>query len=328
MKVALVGSAASSAGDAPWKDKSWQIWGLAWRAQAMKRYDLMFEMHRRPRWESRMPQPAYRDALAAMKCPVVMPDMQADIPPCVEFPWDWCMEKFDRQYFASSVSYMVAYALYKEATEISTFGVDMLTDSEYAIQRPNSEWWLGIAEGMGVKVTVAPGSALLKANHRYGVDQLPGEGAIDQIHLDSRIKHLEAKKEEHKQSSMMIEGALREVKVLLELEKLESEFALERVAFYEAQRDQHTQALWVHEGGRQEAVATLDYLKNFQRGGVVPGDKQKALEGGDAKVNGGSPAGGAAQGSTAEVTRPRRKPAPRAKAGAVAASKRLPAKKN
>lgn len=330
MKVAIVGSAASSANDAPWKDKSWQIWGLAWRMQAMPRYDLMFEMHRRERWSSRMPK-EYKEALSNMQCPVVMPEKYDDIKASVAFPWDWARNHFKSlgvaEYYGSSVSYMFDYALYKGVKELGIFGVDMLTDSEYAIQRPNAEWYLGVLMGKGVKVTVAPGSALLKANHRYGIEEMPGEGAINKIHLDARIKYLEAKKEEHKQSGLLIEGALREVQVLHDLGKIEEDFVKERVAFYTAQRDQHTQALWVHEGGRQEAVATLDYLKNWQRGGIIPGDSQKAKEAGNADANGSGPAEGSVQGATPAPAEPRsRKTAPKGDSP-IAETRRLPAKK-
>jgi len=41
-------------------------------------------------------------------------------------------------------------------------------NSEYRFQRPNVEYWLGIAKGMGREIIVAETSDLLKASHQYG----------------------------------------------------------------------------------------------------------------------------------------------------------------
>jgi len=49
---------------------------------------------------------------------------------------------------------MVAYAIYKKATEIELYGVAMLYHEEYIKQLPCVEFWLGYARGKGIKITV------------------------------------------------------------------------------------------------------------------------------------------------------------------------------
>ena len=50
----------------------------------------------------------------------------------------------------------------READEIGLWGVDMKAEDEYAYQRPNIEYWLGIAEGKGIKVHIPEASPILK----------------------------------------------------------------------------------------------------------------------------------------------------------------------
>ena len=63
--------------------------------------------------------------------------------------------------------------------QIGLWGVDMAQHgvkqghagwftSEYARQRPSVEYWLGVAEGMGIDVTVPDESDILKCSVIYG----------------------------------------------------------------------------------------------------------------------------------------------------------------
>ena len=65
---------------------------------------------------------------------------------------------------------MVAFAIYEGFKEISVLGVDMATNSEYQAQRPSVEWWLGLAEGLGIKVYIPPTSDILKCTQIYGFE--------------------------------------------------------------------------------------------------------------------------------------------------------------
>ena len=70
---------------------------------------------------------------------------------------------------------MIAYALLKGAKEIELYGVNQAGSHEYVEERPAVEYWLGIAVGMGVKVTInGKNSQLLKFKGMYGPGILYG----------------------------------------------------------------------------------------------------------------------------------------------------------
>jgi hypothetical protein len=57
---------------------------------------------------------------------------------------------------------------------IGMYGVDMAQDhllaAEYSEQRPSCEYFLGIAEGLGIDVFIPNGSDLLASSHLYGYE--------------------------------------------------------------------------------------------------------------------------------------------------------------
>jgi hypothetical protein len=65
--------------------------------------------------------------------------------------------------------YMMAYAIEAGYKNIQIFGVEMSHDSEYAYQRPNMEYWIGIAKGKGINVQVPANCSLLRGD-LYGFE--------------------------------------------------------------------------------------------------------------------------------------------------------------
>lgn len=82
--------------------------------------------------------------------PVIIREKHRLFPTGIIFPYD----KMSVQYFSNTIAYMIAYAVYKGATEIEMYGVALLLKDEYANQRPCIEFWIGYAIGKGVKVTI------------------------------------------------------------------------------------------------------------------------------------------------------------------------------
>ena len=72
------------------------------------------------------------------------------LPTSIPFPID----EMPFKYFTNSIAYMIAYAIYKKATEIELYGVALLLEEEYIKQRPCVEFWIGCAMTKGIKVTV------------------------------------------------------------------------------------------------------------------------------------------------------------------------------
>ena len=87
------------------------------------------------------------------------------IPLRIPFP----MDEMPVKYFTSTIAYMVAYAVYKEATEIEMYGCPLLAKEEYNEQRPCIEFWIGYAMGKGIKVTVHKPTNILTAKPHMGL---------------------------------------------------------------------------------------------------------------------------------------------------------------
>jgi len=99
--------------------------------------------------------------LNQLPCPIYMQRHHEDIPNSVAFPIELFREVFG-DYFTCTASYMIAMAIYEGYEEIHIYGVDMAADTEYASQRPSCEYFIGIAEGKGIKVVIPLDSDLLK----------------------------------------------------------------------------------------------------------------------------------------------------------------------
>lgn len=80
------------------------------------------------------------------------------------YPLDGVIKCIGRDYFGSTFGYMLAYAIYLNVEKIKCWGIDLDNDTEWAVQRPNAEWLIGLAEGRGIKVDIAEGSSLMKYN--------------------------------------------------------------------------------------------------------------------------------------------------------------------
>lgn len=91
-----------------------------------------------------------------------------------EYPIKEIERHFGTDYFGSTVDYAVAYALFQEKyKDIHFYGVTYSMESEYFYQKPSLDFWLGMAKGMSVKVTIHGNhSCLLKTRDGlvYGYD--------------------------------------------------------------------------------------------------------------------------------------------------------------
>ncbi len=91
------------------------------------------------------------------------------------YPIEEMIDHFGK-YFTSTASYMIASAIIAEATEISIFGIDLRMDTEYVYERPNLEYFVGVARGMGIEVLVGDRCTILKSDFLYGYDEAPIDG--------------------------------------------------------------------------------------------------------------------------------------------------------
>lgn len=163
-KVAIMGYGESWK-RAPFDEPDWEIWGLNALYEKIPRWDRWFEIHKRSvNLDDEGPEHIWK--LAGMTCPIYMQEHFPDIPTSVAYPLGKVIKQF-RPYLTSSFSFMAALAIMEGFQEIGIFGVDT-ADEEWGSQRPSLEYFLGYAEGKGIKVTIPHESSLLRAPFIYG----------------------------------------------------------------------------------------------------------------------------------------------------------------
>lgn len=177
-KIAIIGT-TSSLVDAPYNDPEWEIWGLNGAYQAIPRWDRWFDMHGAAVLK-KYHEPAYFTFLKAGGDKVTLGHKMEELPEARLFPAPELVDKYGR-YFTNTVSWLIAYAIEQlmaqepsdQKPTIGIWGVNMAMDSEYSIQRPSCEYFLGVAEGKGIDVIVPESSEMLKCSFLYGVEPVP-----------------------------------------------------------------------------------------------------------------------------------------------------------
>ncbi len=202
-KVAVVGFAETWK-EAPFKDESVDIWGLNELHKYVPRWDRWFELHdadtlgvsTRDLGEGEVKR--HLDWLASQPAekPIYMQPQFCDgrFPGAKPLPLEALITRFGR-YFTSTIGYMMGLAILEDYDEIGLYGVDLASDIEYPAQRPNTEYLIGVARGLGKTVTVANGSALLKAGFLYGYEPALAESPL----VGFARKQLEIMKKKHEE---------------------------------------------------------------------------------------------------------------------------------
>lgn len=184
LKVAIVGVASSSMMLAPFDDDSWEIWGCSNAWQTIPRWDRWVEIHHLQTRRNDASYAGHYEWMQQQKKPIYVQQAVPDIPASVTYPKDAVIAEVGNL-FTSSVDWMLALALHEGATEIGIYGVDMAMEapgvkSEYGHQRPACYYYIGLATGRGVKVTIPPESELLRCPRLYGYETAgPVRAAIE-----------------------------------------------------------------------------------------------------------------------------------------------------
>lgn len=160
-QVAIVGLSSTTHDLAPWVDSYWEKWGLPWDEGYWVKCSRLFEMHDLRLLESKHSKRSadYLERLKEIDVPLYMQEKYFEN--VTEYPFDE-VAKTTGYYFNSSIAYAIALAIHEQVDRIGVFGVDMKGDDEYGYQKPNIEYLLGLAKGMGIDVVVPEQSPLLK----------------------------------------------------------------------------------------------------------------------------------------------------------------------
>jgi len=229
--VAIVGFASTTRMQAPFDDPSYEIWGLNQLYRHIPRADRWWEIHYRAMFEADIVRDTdYVAWLQRCPIPIIMAERQADIPNSVRWPRADIFERFKapermipriasaprngfrrrRDYFTSTIPYMMALALFEGFERIGIYGIDLIVGSEYFYQKACLEYWIGRAEGMGVEVEIPEDSALLKGSHLYGLEPAPVIGHVHPALMKEREGTLMNRRGELLTELNAVDGAIQE----------------------------------------------------------------------------------------------------------------------
>ena len=175
-KVAIIGKAGTS-GFAPWRDTEWEIWGMPWIS--CPRVTRLFDVHTQERWaESTKLKDddwidMYRSEYADIPVYCDKSRFHVFLNP-VELPVAAMIAFLPFAYLENSIAYQIALAMMEGVDEIGLWGIHMMGSGEYMEERPSVTYLVGLAQGKGIKVTIAPGSPLFMSCNVAGRYGLPG----------------------------------------------------------------------------------------------------------------------------------------------------------
>ena len=180
LKVCVVGFHSAHWRGVPWRDKTWERWGFngLYRVLPVRYFTRWFELHAKGKslgqrgW--REPERDLREISARM--PLYLTVRERGVPLGRPYPLA-AVEALTPhgRYHAGSFDYMVALAILEGATDIMVAGLDFGAGGEPLSARPCLEYWLGVAEGRGVRITTVSGDLfrifrLLRTGEQYGFD--------------------------------------------------------------------------------------------------------------------------------------------------------------
>ena len=170
-KVAIIGKAATVA-FTPWHDPDWEIWGMPWLE--CPRATRLFEMHDQSVADASKGKEA--DDAWAPKVSKIFPGVPVYCDPsrmhrfenAIEYPLAEVLASLPFRYLETTISYEIALAIHEGVEEIGLFGIHMMGRDEFVWQRPSVTYLIGLAQGRGIKVSLAPGSPLFLSGFQSG----------------------------------------------------------------------------------------------------------------------------------------------------------------
>lgn len=217
-KVAIVGYAETSRMLAPFDDPEWEIWGMNQLYRHIPREDRHFEIHHN--WNEHVVEGTdHVGWLANSPIPTYMVTRVPEIPNSVTLPIQRLIDINGKDYFGSSIAYMIAMAIAEGFTHLHIYGVDLIVGDEWDYQKPNAEFWIGVASGKGMFVGIPPESALTKQTWRYGYQSQP-DSLVRMSEIHDRRQYLMAKRHEALIAVANWDGALQDCEMFNELATL------------------------------------------------------------------------------------------------------------
>ncbi len=185
-KLVIVGSGRTIRLYSP--SEGWEVWGNNNIYSVVEKPDRWFEIHQISKEKKMMKEVYYRRGkkeigtyrpisiekyllqLDKLGIPVFMRQKNELIKQSIEFPFEEIYQNFIFHYFTCTFCWQLALAIMMGYEEIALYGVDLEDYWERKYQRPAVEYWLGLAQGMGIEIKIPLDSSLLKGAFQYGAE--------------------------------------------------------------------------------------------------------------------------------------------------------------
>lgn len=196
--VCIVGSHPRTRAEMDFTRTDCDIWVFneALSTEWATRADGVFQMHEEAIWknpQNRNDPKHYGWLTTQTETPVYMQATYTEVPMSEAYPLDGIVTELlphltkqgePVKYFASSIDYALALAIYKGYKRIEVYGVELETQTEYTYQRTGFGLWVGMAAGRGIEVDLHVGIFDFPL---YGYE---GEVVLDYHIFDGRINEL------------------------------------------------------------------------------------------------------------------------------------------
>jgi hypothetical protein len=175
--LAIVGSHPRTRDNAPWDDPNVDIWAFNEvlsnkynneKGSFCKRATGIFQMHLPAIWKNplnRSDAKHYEWLKTQTEAEIFMLDQYPEIPRCTAYPFKAITdallptltidsEMHRKEFFTCTVAYALALGIYRGYKKIDVYGAELETLSEYQYQRDSTCFWMGVAAGRGVDITI------------------------------------------------------------------------------------------------------------------------------------------------------------------------------
>jgi hypothetical protein len=120
--------------------------------------------------------------------PIYMQKVDPLVPDSVEYPLESIKIWNPRAQLTSSPAMALALGIYLGYDPIETWGITIISNTEYTYQAPGWRYWVGFADGYGVKLILHSGNEMFDCK-LYGYEGIP---YIDPAYFKERMVKLDA----------------------------------------------------------------------------------------------------------------------------------------
>lgn len=170
-KIVLLGT-GSGVERAPLNKTGYEFWGLSGHWNSGHKFDRIYELHST---RSLNEQNVIKDKGDWMYTNVtnIHPTLTKCFPNAKVFDFDKYLDKYGKNAFRCSMSWMMAEAIEEKPHAIEVYGITLSGKDEYKAQKPSMAAFILVARVLGIKVYVDRESELFSCPWVYGYEEKP-----------------------------------------------------------------------------------------------------------------------------------------------------------